>query len=206
MSLRSRLPRPITVVAIMVGTFVASVGLPAGAATGGNFVLGNPNDATTETKLTTPLAGAALHVANLSTGTGATALKLDTAAGKPGLQVSNTTKIAKLNADLVDGLDSTQLQRPLTGSCSSGFALQATTQAGGLTCTNTVAGASSLGGVPASGYMLGTGRVAGAAVAIPKNSGGVGHDHQHLERPDARIQLPGRPLDERRPGVRQQQR
>lgn len=84
---------PITLCAVLV---VGAANLGAYAATGGPLLLGKTNVASKTTTLKT-------------TGNGA-ALKLKSKAGKAPLKVSNTTKVKKLNADLVDGLDSGSLQ------------------------------------------------------------------------------------------------
>jgi hypothetical protein len=83
-------------------TVAAAVVLFAGstlgsyAANGGPLLLGKGNVASKTTKLKT-------------TGTGA-ALSLKSKAGKPALKISNSTKVAKFNADLVDGLDGPDLR------------------------------------------------------------------------------------------------
>src|SRR5438093_5474562 len=81
-----------------IALFVA-LGGTTYAATGGNFILGNPNTATSTTGLTSNNAGTALNITQQSTGTGATALGLNVPAGKPPFTVSSGTKVAKLNAD-----------------------------------------------------------------------------------------------------------
>jgi hypothetical protein len=87
--------RPITVLLAVV-LLVGAANLGAFAATGGPLLLGKSNTATKTTKLKT-------------TGNGA-ALALKTKAGKPPLKVSSTGKVKRLNADLVDGLDSEALK------------------------------------------------------------------------------------------------
>ena len=52
-------------------------------------------------------AGAPLALTNNSTASGATALKLNVKTGKAPLTVNSGTKVAKLNADKLDGIDST---------------------------------------------------------------------------------------------------
>jgi hypothetical protein len=89
-----------------VALFVA-LGGTTYAATGGNFILGNPNSASSTTSLTAPVAGKGLQVTNTSTGAGATALGLNTASGHPPFTVNSGTKVTNLNADKLDGLDST---------------------------------------------------------------------------------------------------
>ena len=62
------------------------------AATGGNFILGQANSASTTSSLHNPYG---------------TALSLTSNAGTPALRVSNAVKVGNLNADLLDGLNST---------------------------------------------------------------------------------------------------
>ena len=92
----------------------------AAAATGGTFVLGRSNTASGTTTLTsnrgTPLA---LH---------------GPAAEPPFWIGANATRVPYLNSDLLDGLDSTALQRRLVGSCPG--AIRAVAANGGLTCTD----------------------------------------------------------------------
>lgn len=64
------------------------------AATGGTFLLGKSNSATTPTSLTNSKG---------------TALVLNSKAGTPPLKVNNGTKATNLNADKLDNLDSTSL-------------------------------------------------------------------------------------------------
>jgi hypothetical protein len=77
------------------------------AATGGNFILGKPNSASSTTSLTAPVAGKGLQVTNTSTHVGAAALGLNVAGGHAPFTVNSGTKVSNLNADKLDGLDST---------------------------------------------------------------------------------------------------
>ena len=79
------------------------------AATGGNFILGQSNSASSTTSLTRTgaNAGKGLQVTNNSTTAGATAVGLNVAAGHAPFTVNSGTKVANLNADKLDGLDST---------------------------------------------------------------------------------------------------
>jgi hypothetical protein len=77
------------------------------AATGGNFILGNPNSASSTTSLSAPVAGKALQVTNTSTGAGATGLGLNVASGHSPFTVNSGTKVTNLNVDKLDGIDST---------------------------------------------------------------------------------------------------
>ena len=79
------------------------------SATGGNFILGQANSASTQTRLVTPLAGAALRVDNTSIAAGATGMAIVTNAGQPPLVITSSTKVTNLNADRLDGIDSANL-------------------------------------------------------------------------------------------------
>ena len=72
------------------------------------FILGQTNSAGNTTSLSSPLAGKkALQVTNTSTGASATALGLNVASGHAPFTVNSGTKVANLNADKLDGIDST---------------------------------------------------------------------------------------------------
>ena len=108
-----------TTVAAYAALFFAMSGT-AIAATGSTFVTGRANIATTTTTLTDS-AG--------------TPLALSARSGYAPLTVNSSTKVGRLNADLLDGLDSSALQRRITGACPSGSAVIGITAAGGVTCT-----------------------------------------------------------------------
>src|SRR3954452_14072817 len=92
--------------AVALLALFVSLGGAGMAATGGNFILGTPNTATSPTELSASGATTAsgLKVTNTSTAASATALELVAPAGKPALKVNTTTKVPKLNADSLDGL------------------------------------------------------------------------------------------------------
>jgi hypothetical protein len=94
-----RTPTHATVVSYLA-LFVA-LGGSAYAATGGDFILGHANKAGQTSSLTNAGAGPALKLASRK--------------GTPPLAVSNDTKVTNLNADTLDGLNSTAFAR------SSGF-------------------------------------------------------------------------------------
>ena len=87
---------------VVIGSVVAGAALVVGvggvgyAATGGNFILGGSNSASRTSTLTST-AGSALSLKAPST--------------SAPLAVSNSVKVGRLNADLVDGLDSSAFQR-----------------------------------------------------------------------------------------------
>jgi hypothetical protein len=106
--LRKR-PSPSMAIALLA-LFIALSGTTY-AATGGNFILGQPNSANSVTALTANNAGKALNVTQQNTGAGATALGLNVPAGKPPFAVNSGTKVANLNADKIDNLDSSVFAR-----------------------------------------------------------------------------------------------
>jgi len=95
--------------------FVA-LGSAGYAATGGKFILGQPNDADATSALSSNVAtGPSLSVTN-SGGQQAAAFVTD--AGTAPFSVNRSVRVSKLNADMIDGIDSVDL-------------LQTTTAAGG---------------------------------------------------------------------------
>jgi hypothetical protein len=113
-----RKPAPATVIAT-VALFVALGGVGI-AATGGNFILGASNTAGAKTSLSTQVNGKALDITNTNTGASATALGLNVAAGHAPLTVNSQTKVANLNADQLDGLDSARFVRGKGASIITG--------------------------------------------------------------------------------------
>jgi hypothetical protein len=96
------------------------LGGTAYAATGGNFILGNPNSASSTTSLSAPISGKkALQLTNTSTGAGATALGLNVASGHSPFTVNSGTKVTNLNADKLDGIDSTGLGSGILGGVAT---------------------------------------------------------------------------------------
>jgi hypothetical protein len=86
----------------VIALFVALGGTTL-AATGGNFILGQSNSATSTTSLSAGVTGPAFKVTNTSTGAAAS---FYAAAGRPALAVNTAAKVNKLNADQLDGMDS----------------------------------------------------------------------------------------------------
>ncbi len=94
--------------AIMLA-LVFGVATTAIGATGGNFILGKANGATTVSKLTANIAGPALTLVNQSTEAAATALNINVASGKAPLKVNAAAGTAtNLSADELDGKSSEQ--------------------------------------------------------------------------------------------------
>jgi hypothetical protein len=92
------------ILALTVG--VVSTAL-AGNGVGADFNLGKTNTVNAVSKLVGSVAGPNLLIDNNSTNTAATALDLQVEAGKAPMKVNSQTKVANLNADTVDGVDST---------------------------------------------------------------------------------------------------
>ncbi len=91
------------VLALTVGVAGAAL-----AANGGNLILGQNNVASAITQLagSAGVAGPSLLIDNNSADPAATALDLQVEAGRPPMKVSSDTKVANLNADKLDGIDS----------------------------------------------------------------------------------------------------
>jgi hypothetical protein len=105
-----RKPSPALIVAL-AALFVALGGVGV-AANGQNLILGKPdNSATLKTGLSVPVNDKALQLTNTNTGTSATALGLTVASGHAPFTVSSQTRVANLNADQLDGLDSAAFAR-----------------------------------------------------------------------------------------------
>jgi len=83
----------------------------AGTGVGARFDLGKTNTVNAVTKLVGSVAAPSLQVDNNSTGAGATALDLQVEPGKAPMKVNSEAKVANLNADKLDDLDSTQFQQ-----------------------------------------------------------------------------------------------
>jgi hypothetical protein len=102
-------PSPSMVVALLALFLAGGAGY---AATGGSFILGQANTATSPSSLTAPINDRALKLTNMNTGTGASALGLNVAPGHaPFLVQSTSGKVLNLNADKLDGLDSSAFLR-----------------------------------------------------------------------------------------------
>jgi len=104
-----RYPSPSLVVSITA--LIVALGGASYSATGGNFILGQSNTANMQTRLTSPLAGTMFRLENTNAAAGATALGLFVKPGRAPFTVNSATKVPNLNADKLDGLDSTQFPR-----------------------------------------------------------------------------------------------
>jgi hypothetical protein len=96
------------ILALTVG--LASTAL-AGTGVGARFQLGKVNTVNAVTKLMGTVAGPSLVVDNNASGTAATALDLQVEPGNAPMKVNSGTRVTNLNADKLDGKDSTQFQQ-----------------------------------------------------------------------------------------------
>ena len=106
-----RKKRPSASLVISMTALFVALGGAGYAATGGNFILGRANTATTPSSLSAPVDANALRLTNMNTGTNATALGLSVAAGHAPFKVNSSKKVKDLNADLLDNLSSSALVR-----------------------------------------------------------------------------------------------
>jgi hypothetical protein len=104
-----RLPSPS--LAISITALVISLGGAGYTATGGNFILGATNSANAVTRLVGAIPNSALRVENPTNAAGATGINITTNASRPPLVVSSDAKVQRLNADLLDGVDSSDFGR-----------------------------------------------------------------------------------------------
>jgi hypothetical protein len=65
---------------------------------------------------------------------GGPGLKAIVTAGAPPLSVNSSVKVANLNADLLDGLDSLAFQKRVTGACAAGSAIKTVNADGTVVC------------------------------------------------------------------------
>jgi hypothetical protein len=112
------MPKNSTLAAISISSTIISIisltvalGGAAFSATGGNFILGRVNSANTQTTLISDGNSKTLLLSNLSTSANAAALGLTVKPGRPPLVVNSGAKVANLNVDLLDGIDSSEFHR-----------------------------------------------------------------------------------------------
>ena len=105
-----------SVVSVLMLTATAAF---AGSGVGAVFNLGRYNGVNGTTKLGGSTAGKQLDITNTSNGKGAAGIGITVHSGKPPLVVNSATKVTHLNADQLDGLDSSKFQRRL--SCPAGL-------------------------------------------------------------------------------------
>jgi hypothetical protein len=125
---------------VALGAVVSSLTLVATAAVAGTgvgavFNLGRTNTVNGSTALTGSTNGQQLRVVNTNAGGSAAGIGISTPGNKPPLVVNSTTKVGHLNVDLLDGLDSSALQRRVTKQCGNGTAVRTVNADGSVACT-----------------------------------------------------------------------
>jgi len=127
------------------------VSTASGAKPGSPFRLGRSNSINKTTALTGKTKGPQLKLANKKAGS--TALDLKVPAGQAPLTVNSSGKVANLNADQLDGLDSTGFLRA-TGTATDSSKLEGHASSYFLPATGTAADSIKLGGHPISDFYL----------------------------------------------------
>ena len=155
----------------LLGLFIALTGVGY-AATGGKLTLGHANTASKGTTLRSK-GGPSLTLTNTG---GKPAASFNVLRGKPPFAVNSTAKVKGLNADLLDGIDSSALQRRVAQSCSAGMAIRVINADGSVSCQ------------PVTGA---TGRDRTNRSHRPRRTRrrGLGPHRQRRHRPD--LQFPG---------------
>jgi hypothetical protein len=97
--------------AISMTALVVALGGAGYSATGGNFILGKPNTASTTTGLIAPVNGKALLINNQSTGPNASGIGIAVAPGHAPFSINTGVLVRQLNSDKLDSLDSTEFTR-----------------------------------------------------------------------------------------------
>jgi hypothetical protein len=99
---------PSPAMAVALAALVVAIGGQAAYAAATNFLLNTTNTSNAQTTLNgSAVAGKALQLTNTNTAAGATALGLTVAAGRAPFTTNSSTKVTNLNADLLDGINST---------------------------------------------------------------------------------------------------
>ncbi len=181
--------------AILVLTLTLSSTALAGSGRNGIFNLGVINSVSGYvTTLTGSVAGRMLQVTNSNTATsaiavgannssttastiraqntgGGPALEAVVPSGKSPMRVSaGAAKVANLTVDKLDNLDSTQLQRRVSGTCAVGSSIRAISTTGTVTCETKAGNADKLDGMDSTGFYAAGSKVADSTHADTADS------------------------------------
>ena len=106
----------------------------AGSGVGAIFTLGKANSVNATTQLGGSTNGKQLTVVNTNTGANAAGIGIAVHSNKPPLVVNSATKVANLNADLLDGANSSAFQKRIASTCSNGAAISSVGANGTVGC------------------------------------------------------------------------
>ncbi len=123
-----------------LGMVVGALTLTATAAFAGTGIgavldLGRGSSVNASTVLQGSTNDQQLRIVNTNAGSRAYGIGIHTDPSRPPLAVSSHAKVASLNADLLDGLDSAALQKRVSGQCSNGTAIRRINADGTTSCT-----------------------------------------------------------------------
>jgi hypothetical protein len=119
---RRLVPSPAMGVALFA--VVLALGGQSAYAAATNFLLNTTNTSSSTTTLSaSKVAGTGLKLTNKNSNATATALGLSVASGHPPFTVNSSTRVANLNADKLDGLDSSMLESHILFQASAAGAL-----------------------------------------------------------------------------------
>lgn len=125
-SLRRRLAAPLAIAAVLSLTAMAGVSSAA------SLQVGKNNKSKGQTTLTSSSKKkAALAISNTG---GAAAASFSVKKNKTPFTVNSKTKVKNLNADLLDGLDSSRFQARVGGTCAAGSAIRIINSDGSVVC------------------------------------------------------------------------
>jgi hypothetical protein len=152
---------------------LAAVLASSGTAVAVSFVLGTTNTASTTTTLKSPVNGAALQLTNTNStgGTSARGLGINVPAGRPPMTVNSSVKVTNLNADKLDGNDSSAFLAA-GGKATDADKLDGLDSNAFLPAGGTAANADYLDGFDSADFIQGQGAVVHGARALAPNTGG----------------------------------
>src|SRR5262245_19935452 len=149
-----RMPSAATILAA-TALFI-SLGGVAVAASGTDFILGRNNTAKAKTSLTAPVAGNALQITNTLPGGSALGLSVDS--GSPPFTTNSSTKVPNLNADLLDGQNSTAFLG-INGTAANALKLDGLDSTQFLGANATATNANKLDGLDSTQFVRGGGQI-----------------------------------------------